>query len=143
MKRRKEKMEWYDGWINMVEEQFEVVRITQDLIKDNIEAAELLLTRHNFIYVLPGVFVDEALEKFFGQARQRSGAYKLFGKCNLHCCRAHLSHALRRIDSSMIVIQGACLTLSNILLKAFVLDNSDKERQLGRLKRKEKLSTKN
>ncbi|CAK8688313.1 unnamed protein product [Clavelina lepadiformis] len=73
MKRQREKMEWYDGWINMVEEQFEVVRITQDLIKDNIEAAELLLTRHNFIYVLPGVFVDEALEKFFGQARQRSG----------------------------------------------------------------------
>ena len=27
-------MEWYDGWINMVEEQFEVVRVTQDLIKD-------------------------------------------------------------------------------------------------------------
>ncbi|CAK8695152.1 unnamed protein product [Clavelina lepadiformis] len=39
----------------------------------NIEAAELLLTQHNFIYVLPGVFADEALEKFFGQARQRSG----------------------------------------------------------------------
>ncbi|XP_076823715.1 uncharacterized protein LOC143469759 [Clavelina lepadiformis] len=162
----------------------------------NIEAAELLLTQHNFIYVLPGVFADEALEKFFGQARQRSGAgylehkyranilrietendddhrinsefltnlnrggltvpllstvglhfvhsaYKLFGKCNLHCCRAHLSHALRRIDSPMVVIQGACLTLSNILLKAFVLDNSDKERQLGCFRRKEKLSTKN
>ena len=70
-------------------------------------------------------------------------AYKLFGKCNLHCCRAHLSHALRHIDSPMIVIQGACLTLSNILLKAFVLDNSNKERQLGCSKRKEKLSTKN
>ncbi|CAK8683540.1 unnamed protein product [Clavelina lepadiformis] len=27
----------------------------------NIEAAELLLTQHNFIYVLPGVFADEAL----------------------------------------------------------------------------------
>ena len=34
MKRRREKMEWYDEWINMVEEQFEVVRVTQDLIKD-------------------------------------------------------------------------------------------------------------
>lgn len=232
----------------------------------NIEAAELLLTQHNFNYVLPGVFADEALEKFFGQARQRSGgnfyidivdikaaaetknlhallkyestphqshdvpctsnicidddqfditiadtedlvqsndtvkhkviflagylehkfranilsvetedddddlinsefltnlnrggltvpllstvhfvhsAYKLFDKCNLHCCRAHLSQALARIDSPMVVIQGACVTLSNILLKAFVLDNSDKERQLGCLRRKEKLSAKN
>ena len=34
MKRRREKMEWCDDWINMVEEQFEVVRVTQDLIKD-------------------------------------------------------------------------------------------------------------
>lgn len=215
----------------------------------------MLLTQHNFIYVLLGAFADEALEKFFSQARQRSGgnfyidivdikaaaktknlyallkyestpceshdvpctsnicidddqfditiadtedlvqsndsvkhkciflagylehkyranilrietennddhrinsefltnlnrggltvpllstvhfvhsAYKLFGKCNLHCCRAHLSHALRRIDSPMVVIQGACLTLSNILLKAFVLDNSDKERKLNK-----------
>ena len=39
----------------------------------NIEAAEWLLTQHNFTYVLPGVFADEALEKFFGQARQRNG----------------------------------------------------------------------
>ena len=39
----------------------------------NIETAEWLLTQHNFTYVLPGVFADEALEKFFGQARQRNG----------------------------------------------------------------------
>ena len=31
-----------------------------------------MLAHHNFRYVLPGVFADEALEKFFGQARQRS-----------------------------------------------------------------------
>ena len=39
----------------------------------NIEAAEWLLTQHNFTYVLPGVFAHEALEKFFIQARQRNG----------------------------------------------------------------------
>ena len=39
----------------------------------NIEAAEWLLTQHNFTDVLPGVFPDEALEKFFGQSRQRNG----------------------------------------------------------------------
>ena len=38
----------------------------------NVEAAEWLLTQHNFTYVLPAVFADEALEKFFGQARQRN-----------------------------------------------------------------------
>ena len=39
----------------------------------NIEGAEWLLTQHNFSYVLPGVFADKALEKFFGHARQRNG----------------------------------------------------------------------
>ena len=39
----------------------------------NIEAAEWLLTQDNFTYVLPGVFADEVLEKFFGQAKQRNG----------------------------------------------------------------------
>ena len=39
----------------------------------NIEGAEWLLTQHNFTYMLPGVFADEALKKFFGQARQRNG----------------------------------------------------------------------
>ena len=54
-------------------------------------------------------------------------AYKLFNKCNLHSCRDHLSQALYCIDSSVVAIQGACLTLSSIFLKAFALENSDKE----------------
>ena len=62
-------------------------------------------------------------------------AYKLFNKCNLHCCRDHLSQALYCIDSSVVAIQGACLKLSSIFLKAFVLDNSDEKRQLGCLRR--------
>ena len=39
----------------------------------NIEAAEWLLTQHNFTYVFPVCFADEALEKFFRQVRQRNG----------------------------------------------------------------------
>ena len=39
----------------------------------NVEAAKYLLIQKNFKFVLPGIFADEALEKFFGQARQRSG----------------------------------------------------------------------
>ena len=44
-----------------------------------------------------------------------NSAHKLFVNCNLHCSRAHLSQALSRIDSPMAIIQGACVTLSNIL----------------------------
>ena len=40
--------------------------------RENVQAAELLLTHHNFSYVLPGVFADEALEKFFGQGSCRN-----------------------------------------------------------------------
>ena len=41
--------------------------------KTNIEAATFLLSEMNFKYILQAVFADEALEKFFGQTRQRSG----------------------------------------------------------------------
>ena len=67
-------------------------------------------------------------------------AYKLFKKYNIHCCRAHLSKALAHISSPMVEVEGACVTLSNIFLKAFVLDKSDKEKELGCLRRREKLS---
>lgn len=231
--------------------------------KSIIEAANVLLNEHNFSYVLPAIFADEALEKFFGQARQRSGgnfyidtvdikasakiknlhsllkfdltplassqdvfctknisidsnqydftlaeteefiktegilkhkiiylagflehkfyrnmaleeseitedtansnfiihmnrgglitpkistvhfvhvAHNLFVDCNLHCCRAHLSQSISCIPSPLAIIQNACVTLSNIFLKSFVLDKSDTERQIGCLRRKEKLS---
>ena len=68
-------------------------------------------------------------------------AYKLFDKYKLRCCREHLCQILARIDSPMSTNQKARATLSNILLKAFVLDNSDKERHQGCLRRKEKLSS--
>ena len=41
--------------------------------KNNISAAKYLLQTHNFEYVLPSVFSQDPLEKFFGQARQRFG----------------------------------------------------------------------
>ena len=40
--------------------------------KTNIQAATYLLENENFDYVLPAVNADEALEKFFGQARMRN-----------------------------------------------------------------------
>ena len=39
----------------------------------NIEAADWLLTQHNFTYVLPGVFADAALEKLFGKPDNAMG----------------------------------------------------------------------
>ena len=41
--------------------------------KNNIAAAQMLLHNHNFSYVLPSVFSQDPIEKFFGQARQRFG----------------------------------------------------------------------
>ena len=41
----------------------------------------------------------------------------------------------------MAKIKGACFSMSNIIFKAFVLNHSDKEKQLGCLRRKEKLSS--
>jgi len=41
--------------------------------KFSIAAASELLTDHHFSYVLPAVFSQYPLEKFFGQARQRFG----------------------------------------------------------------------
>lgn len=41
--------------------------------KFSIAAATYLLTYHNLKYVLPAVFSQDPLEKFFGQARQRNG----------------------------------------------------------------------
>ena len=41
--------------------------------KNIINAAKYLLQIHNFEYVLPSVFSQDPLEKFFGQARQRFG----------------------------------------------------------------------
>ena len=231
----------------------------------NVEAAKYLLTQKNFKFVLPGIFADEALEKFFGQARQRSGGsfyidtidilaaakiknlqtlikkgimpdnnetiscvctpfsieensevlYELSlsdteellkssdtlkhkiiyiagylvhkfgdntyreveeGDCDLlssefldelnrgslslptlstvyfvHTahrlhenlklrCNKHFAELLSTVNAPIAGSMSACIVLANIIMKAFVLNNSDKERALGCLRHKEKLS---
>ena len=44
-----------------------------DTTKANIAAAGRLISDHNFQYVLPVIFSQSPLEKFFGKTRQRSG----------------------------------------------------------------------
>ena len=46
------------------------------------------------------------------------------------------------IDAPIAYISDAFLNISNMVLKAFVLNNTDRERELGCLRRKEKLSSK-
>ena len=55
-------------------------------------------------------------------------------------CRNYLKRLYSNIDAPIANIADACLTLSNIILKAFVLNDNDRERELGCLRRKEKLS---
>ena len=57
-------------------------------------------------------------------------------------CRNFLKRLYACIDAPIATISDAGLTMSNIMLKAFVLNNSDCERELGCLRRKEKLSSK-
>ena len=66
----------------------------------NIEIAEWLLTQHNFTYVLPGVFTDEALEKFFGQARQRNRGNFYIGIVDIKAAAETKNlHALLKYES--------------------------------------------
>ena len=55
-------------------------------------------------------------------------------------CKNYLERLFSNINSPLSSISGACSTISNIILKAFVLNNSDKEKQLGCLRRQEKLT---
>ena len=94
---------------------------------------------------------DDAIDSAFLQNLNRGGltipklstvhfvysAHQMFEKWNFHCCRTHVSQILAHINSPMARIKPACMTMSNILLKAFVLDKSDKEKQLGCLRRRE------
>ena len=57
-------------------------------------------------------------------------------------CRTYMKKCFSYISSPLAKNSAACQTLANILLKAHVRDNSDRERELGCLRRKEKLSSK-
>ena len=52
----------------------------------------------------------------------------------------HFAELLSTINAPIAGNMSACFALANIILKAFVLNNSDKEKALGCLRRKEKLS---
>ena len=54
-------------------------------------------------------------------------------------CRQYLAKLLSYVDAPISNNMKACRTLANVLLKAHVLNNSDREQQLGCLRRREKL----
>ena len=55
-------------------------------------------------------------------------------------CRFHFAELLSFVDAPLAGSKAACTTLANILLKAHVLNVSDKEKSLGCLRRQDKLS---
>ena len=54
--------------------------------------------------------------------------------------RFHFAELLSFVDAPLAGSKAACTTLANILLKAHVLNVSDKEKSLGCLRRQDKLS---
>ena len=55
-------------------------------------------------------------------------------------CRFHFAELLSFVHAPLAGSKAACTTLANILLKAHVLNVSDKEKYLGCLRRQDKLS---
>ena len=55
-------------------------------------------------------------------------------------CRFHFAELISFVDAPLAGSKAACTTLANILLKAHVLNESDKEKSLGCLRRQDKLS---
>ena len=66
-------------------------------------------------------------------------AYNLYDKAKIRC-RFHFAELLSFVDVPLAGSKAACTTLANILLKAHVLNVSDKEKSLGCLRRQDKLS---
>ena len=56
-------------------------------------------------------------------------------------CRTYIAKLLSYIETPVASDEAACRTMANILMKAQVLDSSDREKDLGCLRRKEKLNT--
>ena len=58
-------------------------------------------------------------------------------------CRRYLRKLLSLIHAPVAENEVACRTLANVLMKAFVVANSDREKTQGCLRRKEKLASQN
>ena len=61
------------------------------------------------------------------------------GKPRQNCCK-YFRNLLSYIDAPLAQNYKACKSLTNILFKAYTLDVCDTEKQIGCLRRKEKLS---
>ena len=66
-------------------------------------------------------------------------AYKLHDQAKMRC-RFQFAELISFVDVPLAGSKAACTTLANILLKAHVLNVSDKQRSLGCLRRQYKFS---
>ena len=65
--------------------------------------------------------------------------FQSFSK-GVYRCRFHFGELLSFVDAPLTGSKAACTTLANILLKAHVLNVSDKEKSWGCLRRQDKFS---
>ena len=66
--------------------------------------------------------------------------YKNLNESRWHCCK-YLEKLLSLIDSPISSNTAACRTFANLIFKARVIKESDKENVIGCLRRREKLSS--
>ena len=88
--------------------------------RNNVDAAKLLLADKYF--VLPAIFADEALEKFFGQARQRRGGnfyidvVAIMAAAKIVNLQTLIKHDIMPESSSRVLIATRIVQLPNIQL---------------------------
>ena len=66
-------------------------------------------------------------------------AYNVNANLKLRC-NIYFAELLSTINVPIAGNKAACSSLANIILKAFIINNNDREKALGCLRRKEKLS---
>ena len=95
----------------------------------NIQVAQLLLTKYNFSYVLPGAFADEAVKKPFGQASQSCGGNFYIDVVNIikGAAEAKNLNALLKYDSTLQQSDDAACS-SNTCFDNDLLNIADTEK---------------
>ena len=66
-------------------------------------------------------------------------AYNVNANLKLRC-NIYFAELLSTINVPIAGNKAACSSLANIILKAFIINNNDREKALGCLRRKEKLT---
>ena len=119
----KHKVVYIAGFLARRYEQAETDEVLPTGFLDELNRGGLSMPTLGTVYF---IHCAVTLQEMIPEPRQRCGKY--------------FQRLLALIDSPMAKNEKACSTLKNTLFKAFVLQNSDQEKQIGCLRRREKLS---